>query len=146
MSDMFCSDNANLIIGGIILWNCSTQCLLVLLLWNYSSKERSEPDKKYISWLQSSHLLPVSASPSVPSQNKTIYSADLICEGKVSISRYCFPRRKFVKIRLTGCTTSHLLQTPVINYEFNNHLSTMLCVINRSAVSASCNLFSGQEV
>ena len=66
-------------------------------------------------------------------------------QRKVNISRYCFPRRKFVKIMLPG-TTSHLLQTSMINYEFNNHLSTMLCVINWSPVSASCNLFSGQEV
>ena len=78
----------------------------------------------------------------VPAQNKTIYSPGLICEG---ISRYCFPQRKFVKIRLTG-TAGYLLQTPVINYEFNNHLSSMFCVINCSPASASCNLFSGQEV
>ena len=50
-------------------------------------------------------------------------------QRKVNISRYCFPRRKFVKIMLPG-TTSHLLQTSMINYEFNNHLSTMLRVIN----------------
>ena len=73
------------------------------------------------------HSHSVSSRPSTK-QNNLLGWSDL-WRYQPTASRYCFPQRKFVKIRLTG-TTSHLLQTRVINYEFNNHLSTMLRVIN----------------
>ena len=107
-----------------------------MLLWNYSFRGTIRARQKVYQLI--TKLSSLNASQS---RHKTKQFSRLICEG----SRYCFPRRKFVKIMLPG-TTSHLLQTSMINYEFNNHLSTMLCVINVSSVSASCNLFAGQEV
>ena len=95
-------------------------------------------------------LVDYKAGPLNSSQSlhKTNQFSRLICEARWRYIPLLFSTAEVCKNNtdwLTG-TTSHLLQTPLINYEFNNHLSTMLCVINRSPVSASCNLFSGQEV
>ena len=121
-------NNANLIIGGIILWNWSTACLYCYCRITVPRKDRSETKSILVDYRAGS--VPFSVSPSPPStkQNNLLGWSDL-WRYQPTASRYCFPQRKFVKIRLTG-TTSHLLQTLVINYEFNNHLSTMLRVIN----------------
>ena len=43
-------------------------------MWNYSSEERSERDKKYISWLQSPSWLPASVSPGTKQNNLLAWS------------------------------------------------------------------------